>query len=84
MIDDAKVIRGVLDVLRDGHSFNDVQTAQSLLAIEYFKSALSEAGYVIVPREPTQEMIEQSQQAFIKGKGRIREMWDAMIEAAPK
>lgn len=38
--------------------------------------------WVVIPREPTQEMLDAGDSAFEGGY--VREMWSAMIEAAPQ
>jgi hypothetical protein len=51
-------------------------------AIAAHKSALSDAGYVIVPREPTDAMIAIGQGWC--GEYPAEDVWREMIKAAPK
>ena len=53
-------------------------------AIAAHESALAEAGYVIVPREPTGEMIAAGNASGIKASVRTvtSDVWRAMVEAA--
>lgn len=62
-------------------------------AIEEYKTALTEAGFVIVPREPTEKMAEVGQAelmkdddctAFDRHWAGIFDMWRAMVAEAKK
>jgi hypothetical protein len=64
----------------------DFEETSSDYAAAKLVRALSEAGYVIVPREPTAEMIEAhieecAGDAGEAGPDRIRSCWHAMVEA---
>lgn len=56
-------------------------------AIAAHIAALSEAGYAIVPREPTEEMLQRGLAAwggFAKSGNKLCAAYRAMIGAAPK
>lgn len=71
----------------DGENFLWMEyESQAEAAIAVHKAALSEAGYVIVPREPTQEMFMAAINAFHEENKGIEYApligWRSMIEAA--
>jgi hypothetical protein len=60
-----------------GDTLDEIGIMQVKLAQRAVLKALSDAGYVVVPREPTEEMIT----AAINAESGLRLMWDAMIGA---
>lgn len=85
MIDDAKVIERVKGAIWETFQMWHDGLAETVIAAH--KAALAEAGYVIVPRDPTDDMLIAGHMAaelqFDLGQAYTK-MWSAMIEAAPK
>ena len=67
------VTRGFEPMIEPGNTVTMHQLAQGVL------DALAEAGYVIVPREPTEAMLAAGRYNHAE---RDDEIWQAMVEAA--
>jgi hypothetical protein len=57
-----------------------VHGVQVAYRAEYFIKALADAGFAIVPKEPTAKMIEEG--SCVDGKHSALEIWRYMVEAA--
>jgi hypothetical protein len=70
------------DIIKNHHSVERIVMA----SIERYNRALAEAGYVIVPREPTEAMYAAGKQAIGLGHDPERNycdhVWRAMVDAA--
>jgi hypothetical protein len=70
-----KSVKEVLEAAFDRGDPNDCPISDALCAI----TSLEAAGYVIVPKEPTLEMIERGLEQW----SNMRDMYCAMVAAAP-
>ena len=58
-----------------------LKTPDPQRAAHKVRLALEEAGYVVVPREPTDEMVEAAHHR-LAGDGNVSDVYSAMINAA--
>lgn len=71
---------GFMFELDEDGNFDDMSMAYAWSAWQAKSKAVPE-GFILVPKEPTYEMLEAGSEARSQTEGHIASIWEAMIEA---